>query len=177
MFKFKTISQKTRRVMSDVALGNLSNINFEESCCEKIKTLTNKDEVKICSSGNNGIFITLSAIKGDIIVPDQGGWHGFKQIAKFLDKNVITLKTDSGLIEPNYIDDLDIKEDSALIYTSFAGYCAEQNTKGIAKYCKTNNILMSLGEMPGMRPACAKVSGSIRFNFWRASVERAWILL
>ena len=114
MFKFKTISQKTRRVMSEVALGNLSNINFEESCCEKIKTLTNKDEVKICSSGNNGIFITLSAIKGDIIVPDQGGWHGFKQIAKFLDKNVITLKTDSGLIEPNYIDDLDIKEDSAL---------------------------------------------------------------
>lgn len=141
MFKFKTISQKTRRVMSEVALGNLSNINFEESCCEKIKTLTNKDEVKICSSGNNGIFITLSAIKGDIIVPDQGGWHGFKQIAKFLDKNVITLKTDSGLIEPNYIDDLDIKEDSALIYTSFAGYCAEQNTKGIAKYCKTKNIL------------------------------------
>ena len=127
MFKFKTISQKTRRVMSEVALGNLSNINFEESCCEKIKTLTNKDEVKICSSGNNGIFITLSAIKGDIIVPDQGGWHGFKQIAKFLDKNVITLKTDSGLIEPNYIDDLDIKEDSALIYTSFAGYCADRS--------------------------------------------------
>ena len=52
MFKFKTISQKTRRVMSEVALGNLSNINFEESCCEKIKTLTNKDYFRKKERGN-----------------------------------------------------------------------------------------------------------------------------
>ena len=122
MFKFKTPSKK-------------------ESCIEKIKKLTCHDEVKITSSGNNSIFIALSAIKGDIIIPDQGGWHGFKQIAKFLNKNIITLKTDFGLIDPEDIDGLDIKEDSALIYTSFAGYCAEQDAKSISKYCRNNGII------------------------------------
>ena len=141
MFKFKTPSKKARETMAKVASGKIDGTNFEESCIEKIKKLTNHDEVKITSSGNNSIFIALSAIKGDIIIPDQGGWHGFKQIAKFLNKNIITLKTDFGLIDPEDIDGLDIKEDSALIYTSFAGYCAEQDAKSISKYCRNNGII------------------------------------
>lgn len=141
MFKFKTPSQETRKIMSKVALGKLTDTDFEEMCIEKIKKLTNCKEVKITSSGNNSIFIALSSVKGDIIIPDQGGWHGFKQIGKFLNKNIITLKTDSGLINPDYIEELDVEEGSALIYTSFAGYCAEQNTKSIAKFCKNNGIL------------------------------------
>ena len=140
MFKFKTPSQKTRQIMSEVALGN-ANEDFEQSAIDKIKKLTKHDNVKITSSGNNSIFIALSAIEGDIIIPDQGGWHGFKQIAKFLNKNIITLKTDLGIINPNYLDELEIKDNSALIFTSFAGYTAEQNTKSIAKYCKNNNII------------------------------------
>ena len=124
--------------MSEVALGKHSNIDFEESCIEKIKDLTNHEEARITSSGNNSIFIALSSIEGDIIVPDQGGWHGFKQIAKFLNKNIITLKTDRGLINPNYLDDMDVEENSALIFTSFAGYCAEQDIKSISRYCKSN---------------------------------------
>jgi hypothetical protein len=102
--------------------------------------LTGHENVKITSSGNNSIFIALCAIEGDLIIPDQGGWHGFKQIAKFLGKNIITLKTDLGLISTEYLEELDVKENSALIYTSFAGYCAEQDTKSISKYCKNNNI-------------------------------------
>ena len=57
-------------------------------CKAKISDLTSHEHVKITSSGNNSIFIALSAVEGDIIVPDQGGWHGFKQIAKFLGKNI-----------------------------------------------------------------------------------------
>lgn len=140
MFKFKTPSDKTKKIMSDVASGKLTNTNFENECINKIKNLTKHEEVRITSSGNNSIFIALSAIEGDIIIPDQGGWHGFKQIAKFLNKNIITLKTDSGLVKPDYIDELEIKENSALIFTSFAGYTAEQDTKSISKYCKNNNI-------------------------------------
>lgn len=141
MFKFKEPSQKTREVMSKVASGEISDIDFEKRCINKIRDLTGHEHAKITSSGNNSIFIAISAIEGDIIIPDQGGWHGFKQIAKFLNKNIIQLKTDLGIIDPSYIDELDIKEDSALIYTSFAGYCAEQNTKEISKYCKDNNII------------------------------------
>ena len=139
MFKFKTPSPKTLEIMSDVAKGNAIE-NFENRCVEKIKRLTSHEFVEMTSSGNNSIFIALSAIDGDIIVPDQGGWHGFKQIAKFLNKNVITLKTDLGIINPEYIDDLEIKENSALIFTSFAGYCGEQDTKKISEYCNDNDI-------------------------------------
>lgn len=139
MFKFKTPSQKTLKTMSEVAGGNLEK-DFEAKAAEKIKALTGHDHGKITSSGNNSIFIALSAVEGDVIVPDQGGWHGFKQIAKFLKKDIVTLKTDMGLINPDYLDEIEFKENSALIYTSFAGYCAEQDTKGISKYCKSNNI-------------------------------------
>ena len=76
-----------------------------------------------------------------MIIPDQGGWHGFKQIAKFLNKNIITLKTDFGLINTDYLDELEIKDNSALIFTSFAGYTAEQDIKSINKYCTDRNIL------------------------------------
>ena len=140
MFKFKTSSEKTKRIMSDVASGKLSDTNFEDDAIAKIKELTNHEDVKITSSGNNSIFIALSAIEGDIIIPDQGGWHGFKQIAKFLGKNIVTLKTDLGLINTDYINELDLKDNSALIFTSFAGYTAEQDIKSISKYCKDNNI-------------------------------------
>ena len=139
MFKFKAPSQKTLKTMSEVAGGNLEK-DFESEAVEKIKDLTGHEHGKITSSGNNSIFIALSAVEGDIIVPDQGGWHGFKQIAKFLGKDIVSLKTDLGLINPDYLDEIEFKENSALIFTSFAGYCAEQDTKGISKYCKSNNI-------------------------------------
>ena len=140
MFKFKTPSKKTKEIMSEVALGMHEDVNYEQNALNKIKNLTGHENARITSSGNNSIFIALSSIEGDIIVPDQGGWHGFKQIAKFLGKKIITLKTDFGLINPDYIDDIDFSENSALIYTSFAGYCAEQDTKAISQYCKDKSI-------------------------------------
>ena len=140
MLMFKTPSKKTCRIMAEVANNNL-NEDFEAKAIEKIKDLTSHDEARITSSGNNSIFIALSAIDGDIIIPDQGGWHGFKQIAKFLNKNIITLDTDLGLINTEKLDDLEINENSALIFTSFAGYTAEQDIKRISKYCKNNNII------------------------------------
>lgn len=140
MFKFKTPSKETQKIMSEVALGKV-NENFEDRCIEKIKDITSHDFAKITSSGNNSIFIALAGVEGDIIVPDQGGWHGFKQIAKFLNKNLITLKTDLGIINPDYMDEIEINENSALIFTSFAGYSGEQDTKSISRYCKNNGIM------------------------------------
>ena len=139
-FEFKTPKDETLETMSDVASGKLNNTDFEKECENKVSQLTNAEHAKITSSGNNSIFVALSSIKGDIIIPDQGGWHGFKQIAKFLNKNIITLKTDLGIINPYELDDLDIPDNSCLIYTSFAGYAAEQDTKIISKYCKNNEI-------------------------------------
>ncbi len=140
MFRFKTPSQKTLEIMAEVAKGN-TDMDYEAECIDRIRQLTSHEEARITSSGNNSIFIALSAIEGDIIVPDQGGWHGFKQIARFLNKNIITLKTDFGVINPNYLGDLKIKDNSALIFTSFAGYTAEQDSEGISRYCRENNII------------------------------------
>ncbi len=140
IFEFKTPSEKTTQIMSDVASGKLENTDFESECEKKICEITNAESSKITSSGNNSIFVALSSIKGDIIIPDQGGWHGFKQIANFLGKDIITLKTDLGLINPEDIDDLKIKDNSALIFTSFAGYAAEQDIKSISKYSRNNGI-------------------------------------
>lgn len=140
MFKFKTPSEKACQIMAEVASNSIRD-DFEVKSIEKIKDLTHHEEARITSSGNNSIFIALSAIEGDIIIPDQGGWHGFKQIAKFLNKNITTIKTDAGLINPNAMDDLEIKENSALIFTSFAGYAAEQDIKSISKYCRNNGII------------------------------------
>ena len=139
MFKFKRPSDKTLKVMSEVAKGNIEK-DYNESCINKVKDLTGKEHALMTASGNNSIFIALSAIEGDIIIPDQGGWHGFKQIARFLNKNIITLKTDLGLINTDYMDDLNFKENSALIFTSFAGYTAEQDVKAISSYCQNSGI-------------------------------------
>lgn len=38
----------------------------------------------------------------------------------------------------------------------------------------TSITLISLGDTPGIRLACAKVSGSMRSSFWRPSVEISW---
>ena len=141
IFEFKTPSDKTKKIMSDVASGKLENTDFESECENKICEITNAESSRITSSGNNSIFVALSSIKGDIIIPDQGGWHGFKQIAKFLGKDIITLKTDLGLINPDDIDDLEFRDNSALIFTSFAGYTAEQDVKSISKYCRNNGIV------------------------------------
>lgn len=140
IFEFKTPSEKTKQIMSDVASGKLENTDFEKECEKKVCEITNAESSRITSSGNNSIFVALSSIKGDIIIPDQGGWHGFKQIAKFLKKEVIALKTDLGLINPEDIDYLELKDNSALIFTSFAGYAAEQDIKSISKYCRNNGI-------------------------------------
>lgn len=140
MFKFKSPSRKTLEVMSEVAKGNADK-DFEEICIGKIQSLTHKDNVRMTSSGNNSIFIALSSVEGDIIVPDEGAWHGFRQIAKFLNKNLITVKTDDGLIDTDYLDNLEISDDSALIFTSFAAYTAEQDVKAINRHCRNNGIL------------------------------------
>ncbi|WP_149731495.1 DegT/DnrJ/EryC1/StrS family aminotransferase [Methanobrevibacter millerae] len=140
LFEFKTPKNETKQIMSDVASGKLENTTFEKDCEIRVCELTSAEHGRITSSGNNSIFAALNSVNGSVIIPDQGAWHGFKQIAKFLKKEIILLKTDLGLINPNEIDELDIPDDSALIYTSFAGYTAEQDVKAISKYCKSNGI-------------------------------------
>ena len=44
-------------------------------------------------------------------------------------------------------------------------------------FIRTKRTLMSLGDTPGIRDACARVTGLIAVSFCRASVERPWMSL
>ena len=139
MFKFKEPSIKTKETMADVAL-NGSNKDYKNSIISKIKNLTNHKHVEITNSGNASIFIALSAVGDNITIPNQGAWHGFKQISKCLNKNITLLKTEYGIINPDDITELE--DESSLILTSFAGYTGEQNLKEISKICREKSITL-----------------------------------
>ena len=149
--KFKKPSKETQIAMSKVAIGE-DKKDYSKIAEEKLCNLTNHNECKLVNSGNAAILTAMNSIEGAILIPDQGAWNGFKQIANFLNKEIITIKTNQGLIEINHLEDainntINNKEllsnnQNALFLTSFAGYTAEQNIKEISKFCHENNILL-----------------------------------
>ena len=152
--KFKKPSKETQIAMSKVASGD-DNHDYHSLAEEKLANITNHHYAKLVSSGNSAILSAMNSIDGSIIIPDQGAWNGFKQIANFLNKDLITVKTNKGLIdldnlnesiisssENNLIDLDDENNKSALFLTSFAAYTAEQDLKEICDFAHKNNILV-----------------------------------
>ena len=152
--KFKKPSRETQIAMSKVA-GGEDNQDYHEFACEKLAGITNHNEAKLVNSGNSAILSAMNAIDGAILIPDQGAWNGFKQIANFLNKDLIIIKTNHGLIdldclkesllslsEENRVDLDDEDNRSALFLTSFAAYTAEQDMKSICDFAHKNNILV-----------------------------------
>jgi dTDP-4-amino-4,6-dideoxygalactose transaminase len=155
---YKQASQKTKEAMTKIAKNpELANKNdFEKETKSKILSKTNHKECEIVNSGNAAIMVAMNAISGPILIPDQGAWHGFKQIAKFLNKEIIQIKTDLGMINEEVLNKFlkenpldssqnntnDTHNKQALFLTSFAGYTGEQPIEEIANWCRENNILL-----------------------------------
>ena len=152
--KFKKPSRETQMAMSKVAIGEDSQ-DYHSLAEEKLAGMNNHSYAKLVNSGNSAILAAMNSIDGAILIPDQGAWNGFKQIAKFLNKDLITVKTDKGLVnldglnesiisssEENIIDLDDENNKSALFLTSFAAYTAEQDLKAICDFAQKNNILV-----------------------------------
>ena len=132
--KFKKPSRETQMAMSKVAIGEDSQ-DYHSLAEEKLAGMNNHSYAKLVNSGNSAILAAMNSIDGAILIPDQGAWNGFKQIAKFLNKDLITVKTDKGLVnldglnesiisssEENIIDLDDENNKSALFLTSFAQF-------------------------------------------------------
>ena len=134
--KFKKPSKETQMAMSEVAGGKNRDIDYHKLAQDKLAGMPNHKFSKLLSSGNSAIFTAMNAIDGAIMIPDQGAWNGFKQIAKFLNKDLITVKTDKGLIHEEHLSDaLDNTSNiGALFLTSFAAYTAEQDISGISDF-------------------------------------------
>lgn len=145
---FKKPSNETQKAMSKAALNPFvgRGINPQiKSAEEKIQELTGHKYVKLVNSGNSAILAVMNALEGPFILPDQGGWSGFKKMAKILDRTVFFIPTEKGIIYPDlleeYLKKINVKP-SALFITSFAGYTAEQPLKELYDVCSENGVLL-----------------------------------
>lgn len=144
---YRRPSVETREAMSTAAL-NLMHIpggKYPEmvSAEESVKQLTLHKHVRIVNSGNSAILAVMSTINGGIMIPDQGGWKGFKKMAEFNGKEITHLPTNFGLVELDILEDsIDKFNPEALFLTSFAGYMAEQPLKDIHKICDSKGVLL-----------------------------------
>lgn len=152
--KFKKPSKETQMAMAKVASGE-DNQDYQKLAEDKLANIINHKYAKLVNSGNSAILSAMNSIDGAILIPDQGAWNGFKQIANFLKKDLITVKTNQGLIDLDYLNesiissskenmiDLDDENNkSALFLTSFAAYTAEQNIKEISDFVHENNMIL-----------------------------------
>lgn len=149
MFPHRRPSLKARKAMSESALtlgeeaGCRAGHNEVNGCIRSIREVVGQKFVKLVSSGNCAILAVVSAIDGRVMIPDQGGWRGFKDYPELMGMEVCTLKTDLGVVNPETLDsELRKQRPRALFLTSFAGYIAEQSIKEIAKICRENSVYL-----------------------------------
>lgn len=144
---FKRTSKEARCKMSEAAknIDYASNKGHDEINLAKkeLNFITNHEHVKVLNSGNSAILAAMSNFKDKIIIPDQGGWRGFKDAAKFLNLQTIEIPTDLGIVNPDTLEEyLNRYRPDALFITSFAGYIAEQPVKQLYEVCEDNNVIL-----------------------------------
>ncbi len=144
---YRRPSIETREAMSKTALDlrHVPGNKFKEmvNAEESVKKFTQHEQVKIVNSGNSAILSVMSTFKDNIMIPDQGGWIGFKKMADFCGLNIIYLPTEFGLIQIDVLKDFIEKfNPEAFFVTSFAGYMAEQPLKEIYKVCDDMGVIM-----------------------------------
>jgi hypothetical protein len=144
---FRKSSIAARRAMCEAAMqiDHASNRGFNEVKLAQniISEITGHEYVRIVNSGNSAILSAMSSFNGKILIPDQGGWSGFKSIAEYRGLEVIEVPTELGVINPLVLEDIIVKyKPEALFITSFAGYIAEQPVKKLFELCNDNNVIL-----------------------------------
>ena len=116
-------------------------MDTQEQIINLLKKYSNHNTIKLTNSGNLAILASFIAVKlkgiTEIIIPDQGGWLTYQTYPQFFDIKITELKTDYGILN---LEELKKHKNKALIFTSYAGYFAEQPIDEIIKICKENNI-------------------------------------
>lgn len=143
---FKKPAKDVRETMCQAALdiGNREKErNYKKTAEEGVKNLTHHDHPRIVNSGNSAIMIAMSNMKGPVLLPDQGGWTGFKKIAEFLGLDIEYMPTNHGIINLELLEDyIKLKTPESLFITSFAGYMAEQPVKEIFELCDERGVIL-----------------------------------
>lgn len=138
---------ETRNIMCNAAknLKHITGGKYEEVFLAKeaVKKLTSHEIVHIVNSGNSAIMAVMSCFKNRVMIPDQGGWYGFRKMAEFFGVETVKLPTNLGLVNVEELDKI-LKQEhpEALFLTSFAGYTAEQPMHEIYDICDDNEVIL-----------------------------------
>jgi hypothetical protein len=115
-----------------------------EKCSEKITAYAKKKHVVITERGNAAIYaaLVLAKEKGctTLLIPDQGGWLTFGKLGKKVGFEVLELKTNDALLTDASFSD--IPDNSVLLFTTFAGYFAQQDLSMIKNVCDEKSIFI-----------------------------------
>jgi hypothetical protein len=144
---FKKPSKEARSAMCEAAknIDYASNRGFDEVrlAQDKISQTTGHEYVKTVNSGNSAILAAVNSFKDKILVPDQGGWTGFRNMAEFRGIEVIEVPTNLGIIDSEVLEDtIDEYKPEALFITSFAGYIAEQPVRELFEVCDDKGVIL-----------------------------------
>ncbi|MBI5458444.1 DegT/DnrJ/EryC1/StrS family aminotransferase [Methanobacterium sp.] len=143
---FKMPSKEAREAMCDASLelGNRFMGNeYKKNAEDAIKKVTGHEHARVMGSGNAAIMAAMSTMKGPVMIPDQGGWSGFRKIAEFYGLELTYLSTKMGVIHLETLEEqVKLKSPESLFITSFAGYMAEQPVKGIYDICEDNGVIL-----------------------------------
>ncbi len=145
MLPHRRPSDRAKRAMSRAALriDVRSNSGLVERAEEAVCRLTGHRYAGVVATGSSATLAALSAVEGKVMLPDQGGWRGFERYARLLGREVCSVETDLGVIQPEALEcALEKEEPAALIVTSFAGYIAEQQLREIHELCRGHGVLL-----------------------------------
>jgi hypothetical protein len=136
-------SQAMCRVARDLCRAQYDPREELKGVEDDIRKLTGHHLVKVVNSGNAAILSVMSTIKGTILIPDQGGWSGFEEMARIMHLETRKLDTKLGVIKPEIlVEFLEHNPVEALFLTSFAAYTAEQPLKEIYQICEEKDVLL-----------------------------------
>lgn len=116
---------------------------------EMLKKLSSHDFIRLTSRGNTAIFAALYCArklqlgKKKVLIPEQGGWFTYKKYPKMLELNPVEIKTDYGVIDLKELKEKS-KDANCLIYSTPAGYFAEQPVEEIYSICRKNECMVIL---------------------------------
>ena len=131
---------KAAQNLKHVAGGNYEEVSLAE---DAIKKLTRHEKVHVLNSGNSAIMAVMNCFKHRVMIPDQGGWYGFRKMAEFFGVETVKLPTNLGLVKVEELDELlKLNRPEALFLTSFAGYTAEQPMEEIYEICDDNGVML-----------------------------------
>lgn len=128
-----------------MSIDYASNRGFDEVklAHDRISEITGHEYVKTVNSGNSAILSAVNSFKDKILIPNQGGWTGFRNMAEFRGIGVVDVPTDLGIIDPEVLEDTINKyKPEALFITSFAGYIAEQPVKELFEICDDKDVIL-----------------------------------